>query len=107
MRKTNVNPRILVLDKAVPPQTPLKESVPRDLAVKEDVKENGLDSTNGALPLVAIRIEEGLHKVVSGAKYVRAILDLMDEDSECYNRRTGKIGKACDVYEVIEVGIMG
>lgn len=100
MRIQPIDPQAIVFD----------EIEPVDEVVVETIAEEGLyDNPKGpsqVREMIAVRRQaNGSYRVVKGADELRAVLALLDRDSDCHDPMTGQTVKARELYGTVRVTV--
>jgi hypothetical protein len=97
MMNQAVDPKVIVFDK--------QQLV--DEAVREAIAEEGLydepKCSSQVRNMIAVRRNGNRFRVVKGMDELRAVLDLLDKDEECYDSATGHMFRASKLYNTIRV----
>jgi hypothetical protein len=73
----------------------------------EIIRLHGLLPEGSSLPPVTVRRDKDVFNVITGQKKAKAVLSLLENDAECFDRVTGRMSRAREVYQLLPVGLLG
>lgn len=75
-----------------------------EVTLRDQIQEHGLKDLQET---IAVRLDGDAYKAVMGAKVLRAVLSLLDENAECYDDISGRKDRAWQVYSKVPVQVLG